>query len=784
MKDLHTLVLLVVLIKLYKGGSSVHTPMTRCTVYAPQQRIQCNRFDKVFRIRGGGVGIILCRRSQKFDPNLCTCFRDTNPGALSCYKLMTSKGSFPSEKESRGDEKPQESGTLADYLNVTFLEKTGKLGAKKGEDPDESRLLDAAIKSGGLGVDFNGHLKILNEESLTSNLNETDVNRIKGLLTSWNKDRLGGQPGEYDPNKWKKDAKEMTEEDENSERHRVNSTRLRMIFHPEGPYNWTAVTDPQRIRCPRPRLYSKSVDHNFRGVAKRPRVTETSLVRGYICEAHRWVSECEEMWYFSKYYTREIQTTVPEVLACIKAIKDLKSGEPEIPTFPLSLCNWNSKTSQGVIFHTATPVDILLDPFSMTYKSTLFPEKWPCNAHALYCLTSKPWRKWFPDEELTRLSPQLCKTTSWEAFPFFGDVIDLPSKPRDPSSLWTPHVLVENEIFGQKNLNDGCLMDFCGETGVKFPDGEWWLFSVLHGPRGGLKNLTSALSRCKNSSSLHQIAEVFPNLEDSGRRLELTSRERYERCLDVKDKLTAGYFMNPTDLGYIGQHQEGPGTAYRLKRLGTNKTGQLILMESPAVYRVLIHKEDYDEEGFRVWENSNSSWNESGKLSVQFGITSKGLKFEAEWTSLKSEGRWVGVNGILLLKGEKPGTWVISVPDSRQDLEDILSWEHLEGERVVYDERVILTSSDIELDDLGNTLDTEVETKNIFSGIIKWFDSVYSSVSSYIYIIGVLVAVGLGIWILTKAKRFIVRDRSPGNQTSEITIPMNRNRREDQRSYI
>ncbi|ADG86362.1 virion transmembrane glycoprotein G [Coastal Plains virus] len=430
------------------------------------------------------------------------------------------------------------------------------------------------------------------------------------------------------------------------------------------------------------------------GTMCRPNPLATDLEEGYMCYKDRWVTRCEENWYFSKTVTNHIVHEPVSKDECVEALALFKMGQTKDPFFPAPSCYWSAANEESVTFLMIKKHPVVIDPYSGKIKDPLIDNDLCKDG---FCKTRAHQTHWMRDYKTDIV--ERCDDKTWECHPikvYYGWV---PKIKNGTSSVTTSYVetglVIESQYLGHVLVTDLCQKTFCQQDGYLFPDGSWWQIKISL-TKLLLKN-HNALEKAKTCGDRDHGSELtdeqrsgkigFEDLEINLENIEMKQKSQTLNlmCLEKVAKMRNSQSVNFLDISYLTPKKPGPGLAYYIVEeplmsgqtkvkvsncqykfveiLGSDKSGIVNVTEigSQQIFKLLETGQVFNmsELGIPICEDHTQD-NETRNITCEtdFGISAnrgvKGLSGKPLWTvrSFKGSnisnlrGLRIGSNGI------------------------------------------------------------------------------------------------------------------------------------------
>ncbi|AJR28311.1 glycoprotein [Aruac virus] len=438
---------------------------------------------------------------------------------------------------------------------------------------------------------------------------------------------------------------------------------------------------------------------------QRPSHPEGIFVQGYLCEAQSWMSRCKETWYFSYEETQKVEKQTAELEKCHEAIRLLEEGNPVIPRYPLALCYWNADHTETIVYHTVTRHTAALNPYTSHLVDPVML-RGNCALNSTACPTSHASVLWIKDSHHS--DHTVCTKEDWEDYEMSVHLTGL----QVAGNKWETVHLLEGEGIGTKVLEKSCKMCFCGTTGIRFDDSEWWTFKgYTQSQKGGaeirFKDVMEGLPDCDQRKS-KEIGISHPHFSESYGRKEVGNMLRALQCNNAIGKLMEGEHLTPIDISSLAQEKPGLGLMYRLHR---DKSGFFDLQWAHANYSLILYKPD-------------PLLNSIGLDYLQNPVTLD------EWVTSDIPGIQIGVNGIIR-RIDKNKTLEILAPQIMLQMGELspefakkiavkrIDWIDDKGESNIID------------DDGVDIPRGELDRTNVVDGVRNWVEKVRDTISGW-----------------------------------------------------
>ncbi|UNP42110.1 virion transmembrane glycoprotein [Porcine ephemerovirus 1] len=290
-------------------------------------------------------------------------------------------------------------------------------------------------------------------------------------------------------------------------------------------------------------------------VGCRPKNKADDHIPGKICRVTTWRTTCTETWYFTTTIDYSIVEDTPGDVQCITEYERLKTGLPDVPYYPPSICYWNAQNTVSVQFVTISDHPTLQDPYNKDVIDPIFDEN-RCRPRVEYneyvfCDTRRDKIKWFTHK--TQFTSDHCQSENWDCQAIkqsSGVDIDHNNYNKiHETEIW------ESPDIGRIGVYDSCYMKFCDKLGIRLVTGEWYY----------IKN--------QNNQSIHHIAhkECPPNSTIGVRNhidrtlfeeLDVKLEFEHSQCIQTLIKLRNKENISPLELGYLSPSNEGTFYAY------------------------------------------------------------------------------------------------------------------------------------------------------------------------------------------------------------------------------
>ncbi|AIE12117.1 glycoprotein [Curionopolis virus] len=646
--------------------------------------IPCEKFDYVKNATGSGIKCwIFCSRSGFYSKTgrFIRCIQG-DPEAKyikSCRRQIEKRGKEKMREGTRGKRKtsePKEEGVRA----------------KTDFTPDESRRLNNLTKVFRKveDKDLNDFKKFILEKGLETKIKLANDGKIsfRDPDCGENKDYpchrihqiIEGVNENIDYINEILSLKKMKEELRLRERESeegefpglLNTTNRRgfLLHYPVELGNWSRLEDPSQIKCPshhkdmlsNPRRLGK---YNLDIIVRRPRIgTFETVVPGYICQGMQWTSTCNEMWYFVTYHDRAVHYITPNKLKCLQNIRAHKRGEHIKPYYPLEECNWNSETTKTVDYFMITPYSPEVDPFTLEFKSEIFPDRTSCRPGDEICVTDDDSKVWFPDEDDKLIARGHCPDETWDESHLTIHPEEMPENWEDPQSPWVSDYILKGVLFGEKRVKKSCLLEFCGTSGLLFEDGEWWELNVFSREKGR-ESLTKIfieqeeIRRCNGTET--RVGVAGKETDEKALLNAVLSKNAYERCKSARYRLIENKYLRLDDLSYINPRESVTWWAYRVRAGDDERTFKL--EKTTGEYRYLQVPPSLEQHVTDCDGQEN--------CSVSIGYYRGELINSSDWTRTGHDDVYVGVNG--LLRKDTGNKTIVLYPPLMKEYQEIFS---------------------------------------------------------------------------------------------------------------
>ncbi|AJR28374.1 glycoprotein [Iriri virus] len=540
-----------------------------------------------------------------------------------------------------------------------------------------------------------------------------------------------------------------------------------LIHYPIESRDWSNLTDPSQIKCPShqgDRLRKSGTLRNvdLEIIVRRPRPGNfKTAVPGYICQGMQWTSTCNEMWYFVTYHDRAVKTITPNEVKCLQNIQSHKRGEDVRPYYPLEECNWNAETTKTVDYHMITPYSPLVDPFTLEFKSEIFLESSSCSPGDKFCLTDDTSRIWFPDQDDPLIALGHCQDTTWDESFLTVHPEEIPRNWSDPNSTWTNDLILKGILFGEKRVSKSCILEFCGELGLLFEDGEWWEINVFskeqHRSRLTKQFLEEEkLERCTGTES--RIGVVGKETDEKALLDAALRRSGYEKCKAARYRLIENRNLRLDDLSYINPRDSVNWWSYRVRAEDSDRLFRL--EKAISLYR-LVQVTPKLLKGGQVCEDKRN-------CSLIIGYH-KGKEIKSsDWEETGHDGVYIGVNG--LIRRDTRNVSYIYYPPLIKEYEEMFSDSgEIEDEAFIFQPEIHSKKTKPKSDDQDSSTDSK-KNKTPIDDLEDWWKKLKSEWGAIKgTLIGVTLIVGLILLLklILAVKRLISRKRGKKSEAGK-----------------
>lgn len=296
-----------------------------------------------------------------------------------------------------------------------------------------------------------------------------------------------------------------------------------------GSHRWEKI-EPSDLICP---VYNNvELTLPDRGVMEELTVFVPSgyrdrLIEGHICQKIRSTAKCHEHWFSGRDIVYETKQLVVSLEECTYEMARPSSAFKVTP--PTPDCSYFSDLDVSKDLVSISKMDVHYDPYRNSYVSPVLVggscKDSPCRASFGRSL-------WIPNQKADTTC-SLERRTVWVEKTDEGNLFH--------SALHPP------------KTGKTCRMSFCGKSGLKFTDGEWfYLPDYVPAPEDS--------APCKNStvssySATDEIDEV-DYLEDL---------VKASRCYDTISRIRATNSLSPWDLSIFTPDRPGISYGYRIR---------------------------------------------------------------------------------------------------------------------------------------------------------------------------------------------------------------------------
>nr|QED88196.1 glycoprotein [Mavingoni virus] len=304
------------------------------------------------------------------------------------------------------------------------------------------------------------------------------------------------------------------------------------------------------VRCPirRNELSVRNLrEYEHRETICRASLRDSDSVEGYLCVKQRWITKCEETWYFTTYTSYRIEERSATYAECLQALNTKNKGKSILPFYVPSTCYWNMINEQYEDFIILTDHPIYENPHDGKFYDSLFLS--PCQiTNERLCATKHDSILWIP-KNISNPHSEHCNIRRWEclAVKVFED-FDFETGKKE--------LVIEAPELGRWSLGSGCKMSFCYHKGVRFPDGEWWAYH--EGSSIGLQELRNCEPNELAGYRSHLSLEMFDELD-------IQAQMEHERCLRTLEKIQDEEPISILDMSHLSPSSPGKDYAYRFE---------------------------------------------------------------------------------------------------------------------------------------------------------------------------------------------------------------------------
>lgn len=230
------------------------------------------------------------------------------------------------------------------------------------------------------------------------------------------------------------------------------SHNMKILFPTSSKIEWHDVS-PSNLICSTARIH-QNIAHGLSFVVNRPVIGKDPKISGTLCVAIELTTTCSKGFFGGVDVTLSTSPADLSEENCRKEIASQNQGEFSSAEHPQPVCSWmkTSSTSRTVIH--LSKMDAHYDPYSDTLFSSIFLSG---KCRASFCQTVFENRLWIPQESLT----EYCSTEH-----LVESSMMIYNSSSNGSSLWSPDFDISEE-------EKPCIMNFCGQKGLRFASGEW-----------------------------------------------------------------------------------------------------------------------------------------------------------------------------------------------------------------------------------------------------------------------------------------------------------------------
>lgn len=308
----------------------------------------------------------------------------------------------------------------------------------------------------------------------------------------------------------------------------VCAKTLYLLPNSTGAHSWERI-DTSTLVCPpynnvKMRLPDKKDMEEIK--VQTPEGYHGSEVRGTICQKILTTVRCHEHWFTGRditYQTKQIAATVPE---CLSEMSKVTSKFQIIP--PTPDCSYTGDKDVSVEVLDISALNVHYDPFNQSYIHPIFLGG---VCHKTPCLAMSGRSLWFPSKE----EENKCQLT--------------------PRRVWLERTNTSTVIHSSLHppkRGDGCVLKYCGQTGIRFSDGEWL---------GMPENYSyGSLPACRDS----QIS-IYNSLIEEGAETLISDSIKANRCLDLISRVRASKSISSWEMSAFMPDRPGLSVSYRMR---------------------------------------------------------------------------------------------------------------------------------------------------------------------------------------------------------------------------
>ncbi|AJR28464.1 glycoprotein [Manitoba virus] len=340
------------------------------------------------------------------------------------------------------------------------------------------------------------------------------------------------------------------------------------------------------------------------GNVYHPSPSNGFVVTGHLCLKQKWISKCEETWYFSSTETNHIEDLAITESECKEAVTAHKAGENLSPFFPPFYCSWASTQINSKIFILVDEHKVLENIYNRSLVDPLFVGG---NCQGDVCKTIHPETMWIVENDQVR--SDICNEKNWELGTLHSaiDTDDDYNKGQYSIDLhW-----IRSSLYGIRKLDGSCRRRVCGVPGIRFSNGEWW---GIKDPKALILS-HNLLSECPVGT---KVSFHHDNHDENV--LEEQYVTRRMMCAEIVGKIMVGETVSPMDLSLLIPTNPGRGKAYKLYKRAIYKNTHGILDVEYALFQSTCY--------YHLLHNSSKIYNitENEELTIGYWFDRKEYK--------------------------------------------------------------------------------------------------------------------------------------------------------------